>query len=484
MSLHTRKGLWVAAALSALFFLPGCWTVGPDYVPQTVSVSPQWNSTLGRGLTTAGTDGDNVAKWWTTLGDPDLCALMGRAVSGNLDLRKAWSRVREARAQRGVREAGAFPTLEATGSVGRSGSGEKSGGGRENDLYSAGFDARWELDVFGGVRRLVEAAEADLAASRENLNDLLVSLTAEVALNYVEARTFQARLWVAQANLAIQQQTFELIQWRHQAGLSDELALQQARYNLESTRSHIPNLRTGLEQAKNRLAVLTGQPPGAVHAVLARERPVPVTPPTVAVGVPAETVRRRPDIRRAERELAAQTARIGVAVADLYPKFRLTGSIGLESIRSDDLFQAASRVWRIGPSISWNIFDAGAIRRNIEVQSVRQEQYLIAYELTVLSALEEVENTLTAYVEEHLRRERLSDAVNAARRAVELSQDRYKAGLVGFSNVLDAQRSLLSFQDQLAQSDGTATSNLVRLYKALGGGWTPLAITPAAASKQ
>ncbi len=457
-----------------MVLLAGCATVGPEYVPPEIKAPATWHTELKDGMTAEATDPQTLARWWTIFDDPVLSDLIDRSVTGNLDLKQAGARVREARARRGISQADQFPTLDASGSVTKKRSSQSTGTGRETKLYMTGFDAGWEIDIFGGVWRSVEAADADLEASQADLRDVLVSLTAEVALNYVEARTFQTRLAVAQGNLKAQQKTFDLIESRYQAGLSDELPVQQARYNLESTRSQIPTLRTGLEAAKNRLAVLVGQAPGSVHAQLAGHRPVPVTPPAVAVGVPAETLRRRPDIRKAEHELAAQTARIGVATADLYPKFRLAGSIGLESIRSADLFKSASRFWGFGPSVSWNIFDAGAIRREIEVQSALQEQYLIAYEAAVLGALEEVENTLTTYAEEQLRREGLLEAVDAAQQAVQLSQDKYKAGLVDFSNVLDAQRSLLSFQDQLAQSNGAVTSNLITLYKALGGGWTAL----------
>jgi multidrug efflux system outer membrane protein len=320
----------------------------------------------------------------------------------------------------------------------------------------------------------VEAAEADLGAKQEDLHDVLVSLLAEVAVNYLDVRTFQVRLAVAEANLQAQSETYQLAQWRYEAGLSDELTVQQARYNLENTRSQIPTLRTGLEEAMNRIAVLLGEQPGKLHAELEKREPIPVTPLNVAVGVPADLLRRRPDVRQAERQLAAQTARIGVATADLYPKFTLSGSIGLEALSLNNL---SSGIWTLsgGPRISWAIFKAGAIRQNIEVQSALQEQYLIAYETAVLSALEEVENALVAYAEEQQRRQSLSEATQAAQKAVELAQHKYQAGLTDFSNVLDAQRSLLSFQDQLAQSDGTVTSNLVRLYKALGGGWTSMA---------
>lgn len=459
--------------LSALWIMSlfGCAAVGPDYVMMESDVPAAWHTELGQGVSTETPDSQELADWWLKLEDPILTGLVEEAVSNNLDLQQAVAKVREARARRGISQAGQFPALDASGSASRSQGSENSGGGTTRSSYAVGFDAGWEVDIFGGVRRAVEAAEADLDASREELRDVLVTLAAEVALNYLDTRTLQTRLAVAEGNLVLQQQTFGLTESRCQAGLSNELVLQQARYNLENTRAQIPALRSSLEEAKNRLAVLSGRTPGGVHELLAERRPIPVVPPTVAVGVPAETLRQRPDIRRAERNLAAQTARIGVATADLYPKFRLAGSIGLESLKSADLFESASETWGIGPSVSWNVFDAGAVRQNIEVQSAIQEQYLLAYEAAVLGALEEVENALVVYGQEQLRREHLLAAVDAASQAEVLSRNQYDTGLVDFTTVLEAQRSLLSFEDQLAVSDGTVTSNLIRLYKALGGGW-------------
>jgi NodT family efflux transporter outer membrane factor (OMF) lipoprotein len=475
-ALQTIPGILLGAAL---LFLAGCAPVGPDYRPPAAPAPGSWHAEMRQGLAADETDPQLLARWWTALDDPVLTGLIDSAVANNLDLREAGARVREARARRGISRAGEFPTLDASGRATRSRGSENSGSGVTRNFYTLGFDAGWEIDIFGGLRRTVEAADADLEASRENLRDVLVSLTAEVALNYLDTRTFQSRLTVAEANLKIQRETYDLVESRYQAGLGDELALQQARYNLESTAAQIPSLRSSLEGAKNRLAVLTARIPGTVHELLAERNPLPVPPPEIAVGLPAEALRRRPDIRRAERELAAQTARIGVAAADLYPKFRLAGSIGLESLKSAKLFESASRTWSLGPSASWNLFDAGAIRRNIEVQSALEEQFLLRYETAVLTALEEVENALTAYAEEQLRRERLLAAVDAARQAQTLAEIQYNTGLVEFNTVLEAQRALLSFEDQLTQSDGTVVSNLIRLYKAMGGGWSAAPSIPA-----
>jgi NodT family efflux transporter outer membrane factor (OMF) lipoprotein len=479
-------------AVLAIFVLAGCAAVGPNYVPPDTSVSATWHTGLKGGLSAEEMNPRTLAEWWKTLNDPGLSSLIDRAVTGNLDLKKARARVREARAKRGIAQAGFFPTLDATGSADwsytktwSSGSGSNSktdtnsnagtsiSTGSQN-LYAAGLDAGWEIDIFGGVRRSVEAATGDLQAIWEDLRNVLVSLLAEVATNYVDVRTYQALIAVAEGNLEAQTETYQLTQWRYEAGLSDELAVQQARYNLENTRSQIPALRTTLEGAMNRVAVLLGEPPGKVHAELEKREPIPVTPLKVAVGVRADLLRRRPDVRQAERQLAAQTARIGVATADLYPKFTLNGSIGLEALSgSNPLFKSLTLSG--SPQVTWALFKGGAIRQNIEVQSALQEQYLITYESTVLGALEEVENALVAYAEVQQRRQSLSEATQAAQKAVELAQHKYQAGLTDFNNVLDAQRSLLSLQEQLTQSEGKVTSNLIRLYKALGGGWTSVA---------
>jgi len=463
----TRGSLSIILTLALI----GCAAVGPDYARVEPQTPDEWHAELQGGLTTGSPEAETLAHWWSTLNDAELDSLVARAVKGNLDLKNARARVREARALRGISKANLFPTLDAAASASKQRSSENSNTGTESKLYTADFDAGWELDVFGGVRRSVEAAQASFEATQEDLYNVLVSLLAEVALNYVEVRTFQARLAVTEANIKTQQETYDLNQSRYEAGIIDELPVQQSLRILESSRSQIPALKTGLEAAKNRLAVLLGEQPGKLHRELAVKRPIPELPATVVVGIPAETLRHRPDIRRAERNLAAQTARIGVATADLYPKFRLFGTIGLESLSSGDFFEWASRTWTIGPGVSWNIFHGGAIRQNIEVQTARQEQALIQYEAAVLRALEEVENILVAYAKEQLRRESLAKAATAAQRAALVAQDQYQAGLVDFNNVLDAQRSLLILQDELNQSDGAVITNLVRLYKALGGGW-------------
>jgi NodT family efflux transporter outer membrane factor (OMF) lipoprotein len=457
--------------LFLIIFFSGCLSVGPDYVRPDTTVYNQWHTQIKVDNQNKETNAETLAEWWKTLNDPKLTGLIERAAKGNLDLKNAQARVREARARRGLANADYLPAVDAKGSATRSKGSENAGGGSTGSLYATGFDASWELDIFGGVRRSVEAAQANLEASHEDLRDVLVSLLAEVAKNYVDVRTYQARLDIAEANLKAQEETHQLTVWRNQAGLSDELAVSQARYNLESTRAGIPALRTGLEEAMNRIAVLLGEQPGTVHGELEKREAVPVASLDIAVGVPADIIRRRPDIRKAERELASQTAKIGVAVADLYPKFTLSGSIGLQALSSGDLLTSGSKMYSFGPSVTLPLFAGGSIRKNIEVQSALQEQYLIAYETTVLNALEEVENAAKAYAEEQYRRQALNKAAAAANQAAELAKAKYEAGLTDFSDVLDAERSLLSYEDQLATSEGTSTTDLISLYKALGGGW-------------
>ena len=299
----------------------------------------------------------------------------------------------------------------------------------------------------------------------------MVTLLAEVALNYIDVRTYQARLAVSAKNIDAQQETWEILQTLFQAGMGDALAVDQARYNLESSRAKVPDLKMGLAEAINRLVVLTGQPSENLRRMVAEIRSIPRATLKLAVGVPADLLRRRPDVRRAERELAAQTARVGEAEAARYPTFTLNGSIGWEALSIGNLFSSTSRTSSFGPAFNWPIFDGGALRANVRVQGELQQQALLSYEASVLNAVEEVENALVAYVQEQQKYESLAAATNSARSASDVAVNQYTTGLIGFSDVLDAQRSLLSFEDQLAQSRGAVLSNLVRLYKALGGGW-------------
>ncbi len=479
-----RPGRWTTLVIAfAMLGTGSCAMVGPNYNRPEAALPEEWSTPLKQAVTEEKVDLQTLTSWWDTFEDSTLSGLMDRAVRGNLDLREAWARVREARALRGITRADLFPAVDASGSMTASGSGKDANLSNTTELYRAAFDATWEIDIFGGLRRSVEAKTADLQATEEDLRDVLVTLLSEVALNYIDARTYQTRLTVAEANLRVQEETWQLTQWRYEAGLSDGLAVQQARYNLESTRSQIPDLRTGIEEAMNRVAVLLGEQPGAVRVEMEKAKPIPKAPANVAVGVPADLLRRRPDVRKAERKLAAETARIGVAKADLYPKLTLNGSVGVEAYSFGKLLSSSARAFNYGPQISWPIFNAGSIRKNIEAQTAVQEQALVQYEAAILTSLEDVENAIVALGQEQIKRQSLGETSDAARLAATLAENKYTAGLTDFTSVLDAQRSLLIYQDQTVQSDGAIASNLVRLYKALGGGWTALVPEQAAISK-
>jgi NodT family efflux transporter outer membrane factor (OMF) lipoprotein len=462
----------ISFIIGMLLALTGCMSIGPDYKSPKTSLSPSWSSPLTNGVTAQPVKPIVLARWWEVLSDATLTNLIERTRTGNRDLRQAEARLREARAQCGVTKADLFPTLSANASGSRTRSSESTGGGTTGNHFANSFDASWELDVFGGKRRALEAATATVQASEEELRDVLVSLFAEVALNYVEMRSYQTRLAITEASLKAQTETYEITEWRREAGLTTQLDVNQARQSLETTRAQIPSLRTGLEQAKHQLAILTGQPPGALNTLLAETKPVPVTPAEVAVGVPADTLRQRPDVRRAERKLAAQTAQIGVAEAERYPKLTLAGSIGLEALEYGNLYTASARTAQGLVNAAWKLFDGGRIRQQVAVETARQEELLSAYEAAVLTALKDIENALVAYANEQNRRQALAEAVKSGQSAFDLARQQYAAGLVDFQTVLDTQRSLLSVQEQLAISDAEVTSNLIRLYKALGGGWT------------
>jgi NodT family efflux transporter outer membrane factor (OMF) lipoprotein len=301
----------------------------------------------------------------------------------------------------------------------------------------------------------------------------MISLYANVALTYLDIRTYQARLIAAQSNIDSQRSVLALTRSRFRHGLATDLDVAQAERVLAGTEAEVPPLKIGLSQAVNALAVLLGQPPGQMHAELTVVKPIPLPPEKVTVGVPANLLRQRPDVRRAERQLAAQTARIGVVTADLYPSFSLAGTLGFESIDSGDLFDIDSRVGTFGPSLRWQIFSGGRIRQRIKAQDARTRQTLFGYEQSVLNALREVENALVAYVEDRSRLAALERSVTAARRSVKLATDLYKQGLVDFQQVLDAQRDQFSFENQFAAARGNSAANFVRLYAALGGGWDP-----------
>jgi outer membrane protein, multidrug efflux system len=524
--------------LSALI-LSGC-EVGPDYQPPNITVGPSYGeSAATQPAASVSSNRMPAGRWWRGFNDPELNSLIDRALANNLDLRSAELRIRQARAQRGVIgsalwpeinvdggyqhargsknvviPAGAFgagggggasPAVTPAGAVatpalvtssgGQVSSGQASnassappggpasplgeGGfpGVTTDLYQAGFDASWEIDVFGGQRRAVEAANADTAAAMEDRRDVQVSLLAEVARDYIELRAEQFEAQIARQNLHDQQDTLELTRSKYQAGFATQLDVARQAAQVASTAATLPALEASIRQSIHALGVLLAQDPEALSAELSKDAPIPPVPTQVPIGVPAELVRRRPDIRRAERQLAAASARIGVATSDFYPKFSITGSFGLDSSQIKQLFDWNSRYFALSPGVSWPIFDAGRIKNNVEVQKELTREAATTYQSAVLTALREVEDALASYRMEQLRRKALAEAVDASQQAVDLARQQYDQGVIDFLEVLDAQRSLYEAENVLAQSDSNISLDLVSLYKALGGGWETQPVT-------
>jgi NodT family efflux transporter outer membrane factor (OMF) lipoprotein len=466
--------------LLGTLLISGC-SVGPDYRRPVEALAPAW---LEAERSEFDTQPASLVNWWTEFNDAELNSLVERAVKSNLDIFIAEARVRESRASQLLAETGEWPRVDLTGSYSRNRSSQNAVAARgqgavteprsnnlEQDLYRTGFDAGWEIDVFGGTRRSIEAARANVEASIEDRRDVLVTLLGDVAKNYIDLRGRQRQLAVTQANLQAQQETLRLTRIRFDAGLASDLEIAQAEGQAQTTAAQVPTLESAIKQTAYRLDLLLGSQPGTTWNELSGPAPIPALPPQARVGLPVELLRRRPDIRRAERQLAAATAQIGAATADLYPRFFLIGTFGLQSISATDWFTAQSRFWSIGPTIRWPVFDAGKIRANIEIRNAQQEQALRLYEKSVLSALGDVEMALVNYSKEQSRYRSLLAAVDANRRALQISNDLYIQGLVAFLNVLDAERTLYSSENDLAQSEANMASNLVALYKALGGGW-------------
>ena len=464
-----RRGFVTAHAIVlAALTLAGCAAVGPDYREPQIVAPAQWSEPAD----SRPPDPALLAEWWQQFDDAALASLVAGALAGNLDLATAQARLREARARRGLAGAQLGPSVDASASasVARAGGGNGSGGNVER--YGAGFDAGWELDVFGGLRRGVEAADADVAAGVASLRDAQVSLVAEVALNYVDLRLAERRLAVAEGSLAARSETYDIVRWRREAGLVSELDVALARTDLETTLANLPLLRTAAAEARNRLAVLLGRAPGTLRGRLEATAVVTLAGESVAVGIPAATLRQRPDVRAAERLVAARTARLGQAMAARYPSFRLSGSVGLEALTLSALGDASAGTRSLLGSVTAPIFDAGRIRAGIEIQDALLEQAELGYRTAVLAALEDVENALVALANASERRAKLAAAAESARATLQIAEQRYASGLSDFLSVLESQRTLLNLDEQFAGSTGALATAQIRLFKALGGGWS------------
>lgn len=465
----------IALLFPAALLAPSCTiTADPVDLPEVVTDPTEaWSGRLDGVLAEGDLDPKLLAEWWTSFEDPTLTALVERALTENLDLRAATSQLRQARAQRRAAGAAGAPQVGVFGAGTRAGQSENSSFGGTNDLFTAGIDASWELDVFGAIDQTVAAADQDVETAREVRRDVLVSIAAEVALNYIDLRALESRLGFLRGNLDIQERTLDIVRKQVELGAAAPVESKRAETQVAATRSQIPLFEQQIAQSKNRLAVLLGQPPGALEQTLAGGEPVQEPDIRLAVGVPAEVLRRRPDVRAAERRLAAESARLGARKADLYPRFSLSGSIGLESLSLPGLFESASRMFSLGPRVQWSPFNGGALRAQVDVQREVQEQTLIGYEGAVLGALEESQNAITAYAQEHLRLQSLREAAEAAAETERIERTRFDLGETNFLSVLDAQRTLLDAQDAAADSASVVVQNLVRVYKALGGGWDP-----------
>jgi len=453
-----------------LVLLTASCAVGPDYLQPQMAAPAGW----GERVDTSAAD---LSRWWTVFKDATLERLVEDAIQANHDLKFAGARVKEARANVGVAFGGLLPEVDLAGSAARnrtSGNGLRlPGTGLYSDRYTAAFDAGWEIDLFGSTRRGIEAAAADYEASIEFRDAVLVSLMGDVARNYVALRGNQKLRAVLQENVKSAKATAELIRARIRAGVATDFDLARAESLVARAEGQVPPVEVALKQSIHRIGVLLGREPRALEEELEKEAPIPVAPAQIVVGLPSELLRRRPDVRGAERQLAAATARVGVATADLFPRFSLTGAFGLDSLKSGDFFESAGRAWSVGPFVRWPVFAGGRIRSSIKAADARQEQSLAEYERSVLLALEEVENTLVAYLREWDRRRAVTAAVDADRRAAALSDDLYKKGLASFLEVLESQQNLYAAQAELARSDAGVSLALVSLYKALGGGWDP-----------
>ena len=482
MKFDSLSKISLTGLISLALLVSGCIKVGPDFVKPVAPVAEEW---IEKDLKIKSEPADH-SNWWTVFNDPVLNSLVETAYQQNLPLRIAGLRIMEARAQLGIAVGSLYPQLQqGSGAIDANQISDNAPNAAAANKFfydfQAGFDAAWELDFWGRFRRGVESADASLTASIADYDDVLVSLVSEVAATYVQIRTFEERLKVARDNVRIQEDSLRIAEVRFRAGAVTELDVTQAKALLRDTQSAIPVLQTGLRQAQNALSVLLGMPPRDLQDLLGGPRPIPAAPMEITVGIPAELLRRRPDIRRAELDAAAQSAQIGVARADLFPAFSLSGSFGLESSAKggrlsnranfSDLFESNSFTYFLGPSFQWPILNYGRLKDNVRVQDARFQELVVNYQDTVLRAAQEVEDAIVAFLRTQEQARFLSESVESAKRSVELSLIQYREGASDYQRVLDSQGFLDQQQDRLTVSLGDVPTNLIAVYKALGGGW-------------
>ena len=465
-------GNWAVAACCASALLSGC-AVGPNYKPPQTSVAGSFANAPTNAVPA---DEVKLATWWKSFNNPKLDGLVDRATAHNLDLRIAMANLKEARALRRLTTYDLAPTVQANAgyesgllskAVGLPGASREE---REFELYDASFDATWELDLFGRVRRSVQAANAQLGSVDATRLDVLVSLIAEVAHNYCELCGLQNQLSVAGRNADVQTETLKITQSRLDGGRGTEFDVSRSRSLLNLTLSTIPPLEAAIKKTIYRIAVLTGQQPTALTTELSAPEPLPSAMPALTLGDPGALLRRRPDIRAAERSLAAATARIGVATADLFPRVTFIGSAGFQADTFAGLAKSGAETWGFGPRITWAALDLGRVHARIKAADARTEASLAFYERTVLTALEETEGALVDFAQEQSRQQFLVTSAWASQNAADLAHQRYEGGVTDFLSVLDAERTLLEAQDRLAASQTRTATAFVAVYKALGGG--------------
>lgn len=449
-------------SLSLATLVASC-AAGPDYRPAESSrlgVPDSYIQGAGQPLSP-----EAMAKWWTQLGDPALDTLVERAIAANLDLAQSTARLRQAREALVQARAGFLPSVDASAGAGRN----FSSPGADKSSFSLGADAAWEVDLFGGIGRSVEAARADAEGAGYDLATIRIAIVAEVASNYIQARLSQEQLRIARETLANDTENLDIAGWRVQAGLVSSLDQEQARAQRARTAASIPNLETQYRGALNRIAVLTGEAPGAATTTLEAPAPIPTGPTDIATGIPADTLRQRPDVRAAERTLAAATARIGVAQADLLPSLRITGNIGTSAFSLGGLFDTVTGGLFTG--IAQSIFDGGRRRSIVRSQEAAADAAFAGYKQTVLTSLEDVENGVNALNASRIRVGEFTIALDAANNSAILARSQYRAGLTDFQTLLQIEQSLLSARNSIASSRADQVLAVVQLYRALGGGW-------------
>ncbi|MGA2880971.1 MAG: efflux transporter outer membrane subunit [Bryobacteraceae bacterium] len=470
MSEAPIKAKVLACIVSVL--LSGC-AVGPTYHPPKVSLPSAWLGAKEKDQSSIVTgQSADLARWWQQFQDPALTSLVEEALKANLSLALAEASLRQARALRGIASAGLLPSATASGTIQRQSGGLYGVNGGSRNLFQTGFDAAWELDLFGGVRRNVESANANVQAAIENIRDVQVSIAAEVVIDYVQLRGYQQQIVVARNSLKGQQQTLGITRKLYQVGFDSGLDIATAESTLATTESQIPVLEANARQSIYALSVLLARHPGDLVERLSSTGDLPAIPEEISAGLPSDLLRRRPDIRQAEAQLHSATAQIGVAVAQLFPQFSLTSGGSFQNSLSRSLF--------LGPAVTWPIFQGGAIVSNIHAQEALRDQAFITYQQTVLTALQDVENALIAFAEEQKHDKSLRDAVAADRTAVDLSLRLFQEGQTNFLSVLTAQGTLYTDESALTQSRENLAADLIALYKALGGGWEENSYNPAA----